>query len=198
MKHSKTYQDKHVKNNDICKDSLSFPVGSTIAVECDYGGSWTHGVIKQTNSSVHKGRLYIVRVAKTASLIPQNKSHIWSTSIATEQFLMEQIKKGLGWLGGIFMETMPVEHGGLFKSCTAASWMCIVHNVRWGENNSNILKSDRWEESNHVTPIQQSQEAYFRHIVCDDKLGYITGNNIPTNMIIKSNPHSTKDDPRTR
>ena len=37
----------------------------------------------------------------------------------------EQINKGTGQLEDVFLETIPVDHGRLFKSCTAASWMHI-------------------------------------------------------------------------
>ena len=38
----KAQQDKYVKNSNTCKDSLSFPMGSTVAVQYKEGGPWTH------------------------------------------------------------------------------------------------------------------------------------------------------------
>ena len=51
--------------NDICYDSLSLSIGSTLATHhgdeiVDHGCT----VIKQTKNRDHKGRFYIVRVTK--------------------------------------------------------------------------------------------------------------------------------------
>ena len=34
----------YIKDNDICKDSLSFPIGSTVAMQHEDEGQWMHGV----------------------------------------------------------------------------------------------------------------------------------------------------------
>ena len=60
----KAHQDKYVKNSDTHKDLLSFPIMSTVATHCEDGGPWMHGLIKEANSSGHKGRCYIIRVTK--------------------------------------------------------------------------------------------------------------------------------------
>ena len=41
----KAHQDIYLKGNDACKDSLSSPIGYTVAVEWEYGGPWIHRVI---------------------------------------------------------------------------------------------------------------------------------------------------------
>ena len=51
----KTCQDKYLKGNDACKDSLLFPIRSTVAVQHEYGGSRTHGVVEEANSTYHSG-----------------------------------------------------------------------------------------------------------------------------------------------
>ena len=43
----KVGQNKYIKGNDTDKDSLPFPVGSTISIQHEDGGSWMHGVIKE-------------------------------------------------------------------------------------------------------------------------------------------------------
>ena len=35
----KAHQNKYIKENDTCKDSLSFPIGPTVAIQCEDGGS---------------------------------------------------------------------------------------------------------------------------------------------------------------
>ena len=38
----KAHQDKYVKGNNTHKDSLSFPLGSTVAMKHEDGGPWMH------------------------------------------------------------------------------------------------------------------------------------------------------------
>ena len=73
----------------IFKNTHFFPIGSTVAVQCEDGGPWLHCVIKEANNSGHSGRSFIIRVAKMGRLIMWNTRHICSTSITTEQYLQE-------------------------------------------------------------------------------------------------------------
>ena len=54
------------------------------------------------------------------------------------------------------------------------------------------------EESNHVTPTKQSQAASFKHVASDYRLDFITINNMPANMTMKSSPSPVKCETRTR
>ena len=98
-------------------------------MQCEDGGPWMCGVIKEANRGDQNGRSYVFRVTKTGRLIILNTRHMHNTPINTEQYLQEQIKKGTGQLEDIFMETIPVDYGKLLKMCTADSWMHVVHNV---------------------------------------------------------------------
>ena len=49
----KTYQQKYTNGNDNCEDSFSFPIGSTVAVQCKDDIPWTHGIVQQTNGNDH-------------------------------------------------------------------------------------------------------------------------------------------------
>ena len=51
----KACQDKYVKGNDTCKDSLSFCIGHTVAVQCEDWALWMYRVIEGANSSDHRG-----------------------------------------------------------------------------------------------------------------------------------------------
>ena len=53
-----------------------------------------HRVIKEANSSDLNGRSYIIRVMKTGRIITWDIRHICSTQVTTEQYLLEQMKKG--------------------------------------------------------------------------------------------------------
>ena len=43
----KAHQDKYVNGNDTCKDLLPFPIKSIVAMHCEDGVSYMHGVIKK-------------------------------------------------------------------------------------------------------------------------------------------------------
>ena len=88
----KTHQHKYVKDSDTHKELLSFPIGSTVAMQHEYGGPWTHRIIKEANNSEHNGRSYIIRVIKIEKFITQNTRHIHSAPITREQYLRGQIK----------------------------------------------------------------------------------------------------------
>ena len=105
----KTSQDKYTKGNDTHKDSLSFPVGTRVAIQCEDCGPWTHGTVEKANGTDQQGLSYIIRVTKTGRLTTQNMRYICSTPIGTEQYLWKQIKKGTGWLEAIFMEARSVK-----------------------------------------------------------------------------------------
>ena len=61
-------------------------------------------------------------MTKTETLIMRSTRNIYSTPIIAEQFIWEQIKKkGIRQLLDIFKDTIPVEHGRMFKSHTADS-----------------------------------------------------------------------------
>ena len=76
------------------------------------------------------------------------------------------------------MKTFLVDHDRIIRSYTKDSQAPMSH--------SYTSNSERVEESKHVTPLQQSQEAYFRHIACDDKLDCNTIKNTQANMATKT------------
>ena len=88
----KGHHNKYIKNNDIHKDSFSFPVRSTLPVQDDDGRPWIHKVIKEVSNSDHTGRTYIVRVIKMGRLIMWKRRHIWSTP-EVKRVPQEQIEK---------------------------------------------------------------------------------------------------------
>ena len=46
----KAHQDKYLKGSDTHKDSLSFPIGSTVTLQWEDGGPWMYGLISETDS----------------------------------------------------------------------------------------------------------------------------------------------------
>ena len=49
-RHTKT---KYTKGNDTYKDSFYFPKASTVAVQCEDGGPWIHGIVEEMKGTDH-------------------------------------------------------------------------------------------------------------------------------------------------
>ena len=90
------WQDKYSKDCDIHQHSIHFLAGSTVAMQMEDDGLWTHGVIVEGNSEDHNEQTYKVRVTKTGRLITHNTRHLQKTPVATEQYLRQQTAKGNG------------------------------------------------------------------------------------------------------
>ena len=41
---------------------IFLPTGSTVAVKCNDGGPWTHGIVARHRSDNHPGTMYRIRV----------------------------------------------------------------------------------------------------------------------------------------
>ena len=83
----KAQQDKDLKGNGTCKDTLSFPVGSTVTVQWEDGVPWMHGVFVDANGTDHNGWSYIVRATEMDRLITHITRHIWKILIMVKQYL---------------------------------------------------------------------------------------------------------------
>ena len=76
----------------ILTDSFSFPIGSTIAVQCEDGGHWTCGIGKEVKGTDHHGWSYMIGLMKSGKLIRCNMRHVQNTD-NKRKYIMEQIKK---------------------------------------------------------------------------------------------------------
>ena len=72
---------------------MSLPIGSTVAVQHEDGGPWTHGMTEGTGDHNHHGRSYHTCITKTGRLVTGNRQHIIPTQISAEQYLNEQLQK---------------------------------------------------------------------------------------------------------
>ena len=52
----KMHEKKCIKDSGTYKGSLSLSMGSTLAIQCENGGPWTHRVIEKVNISDHNGK----------------------------------------------------------------------------------------------------------------------------------------------
>ena len=47
---------KNDKNHDTSQNYASIPIGSTVAVQCEYGVPWTHGTVEWKGDNNHNDR----------------------------------------------------------------------------------------------------------------------------------------------
>ena len=88
-------QMKNDKNHYSSRNSISIQIGSTVAVQQEDSGLWTHGtVVGKVDHNCHS-RYDIVCATKTEWLITRNSKHANTTLITGEQFLWDQIYKNI-------------------------------------------------------------------------------------------------------
>ena len=75
----KACQDKSIKCCDTFKDLLSFPIGSTVALQWEDSGPQMHEVITEASSTDLNGWSYIIKVTKMGRLITHNMTHLKDT-----------------------------------------------------------------------------------------------------------------------
>ena len=69
---------------------MSIPIGSTVVVQGEDRGLWTHGTVVGKGSH---NRSYKIQVTKTGRIIMCNRQHIKPTPITAENFLHNQANK---------------------------------------------------------------------------------------------------------
>ena len=85
-------------------------------------------VTVEANGSDHRGHSYNVLVMKTGRLITCNTKQICSTTISSERYMHEQMKKAAGLHGDIFMQTILLSQAGYAHHVqhTMEQRQCIV------------------------------------------------------------------------
>ena len=119
-----------MNGSDTYRDSLSFLLGATVAMQQQDGGKWIHGVIVEVNSTDHNGWSYIVRVMKMGRIITYNTRHICKTLLSVKQYLWEQIKKWTGHLKVIFTEARSDKHNMIFSPYAAGTQVKLCNSDR--------------------------------------------------------------------
>ena len=91
--HSEALVNRQAKNDKkygTARNYDLFSVGSTVAVQQEKGGLWTHGTVVGRGDHNHNNRSYTIRVTKTGCIITRNSKHIKTTPITTEQYIRDQ------------------------------------------------------------------------------------------------------------
>ena len=127
------HQSKYIKDKNTHKDSFSFPIGPTVAIqhkEHEDGGLWMCRVIGEANGSNHTGRSYINRLMKNGKIDNvEHKSHI-QLSNNYRPVPVSKDKNGTEQLEDIFIKTTPVEYDKKLNSYTADSQKHMAYNGR--------------------------------------------------------------------
>ena len=92
--HYKTLINRQARNDkkyDTDRNYDLFSIGSTVAVQWEDGGPWTHGTVVGRCHHNDNSRSYTVRVTKTGDIIIRNNKHIKTTPITAEQYLRDQL-----------------------------------------------------------------------------------------------------------
>ena len=86
-------QTKDYQNHGTPRNYVSFPIGSTVAVQCEDGEPWTHGTVEGKGDHNHHDRSYNICITKTGWLVTRDRKHIKPTQITAKQYLWEQLQK---------------------------------------------------------------------------------------------------------
>ena len=93
--HSKLVHRQHKNgiNNDASPVFASIAIGSTIAVQQEDGGLWTHRTIVGKGDHNHHNISYIIQISTTGRRITSNRQHIRLTLITTDNYICYQPTK---------------------------------------------------------------------------------------------------------
>ena len=86
-------QTKDDKNQDTPRNYVSIPTGSTVVVQCEDGGPWTHGTVEGKCDNNHHESSYNINITKTGWLVSRDRKHIKPTQITADQYLQDQLQK---------------------------------------------------------------------------------------------------------
>ena len=86
-------QPENDKNHDTSIIMLLFCKGSTIVVQWEAGGPWTHGTVVGRGYHNYNSRSYMICVTKTGWLITRNSKHIKARPTTAEQYLWNRLGK---------------------------------------------------------------------------------------------------------
>ena len=84
-------QIRNDKNYDTARNYDLFSIESTLVVQQEDGGAWTHGTIVGTDNHSHINRSYTIRITRMGYIITSNSKHIKTTPITAEQYLRDQL-----------------------------------------------------------------------------------------------------------
>ena len=86
-------QTKHDKNQGTLRNYVSVTTGSTVAVQHEDRGQWTHGSVEGKGDHKHHERSYNICITKMGGLVTRDRKHLKPAQITAEQYLQGQLQK---------------------------------------------------------------------------------------------------------
>ena len=78
---------------DTSKNFVSLPIRSTVVVQGEDRGPWTHGTIEDKGDHNYHDRTYKICITKTGRIITGNRQHIKPAPLYVEHYLCSQLNK---------------------------------------------------------------------------------------------------------
>ena len=79
-------QSKNDSNNDASQVFAYIPIGSSVVVQWEDRGPWTHGTIIGKGNHNHHNRSYCIQVTTLGRIITCNRQHIKLTLITAQDY----------------------------------------------------------------------------------------------------------------
>ena len=86
-------QGKNDPNNNTSQVFVSIHIGSTVVVQKEDRGPWTHGSIVGKGNHNHENRLYKIQLTTRGRIITCNRQHIKPIPITVEDYMHYQARK---------------------------------------------------------------------------------------------------------
>ena len=86
-------QHKNDTNNDALPVVGFIPLGSTVAVQWEDGGPWTHGMVIGMGDQNHHNQSYTIQITTTGRRITHKRQYVRLTPITIENYICYQATK---------------------------------------------------------------------------------------------------------
>ena len=84
---------KNDRSCDTSSNYASFSLGSTVGIQWEDGGLWSHGRVIGRGNHDCGNRLFMIGITKASWRVTRNSKHIKTTPITAEQYLRAQLSK---------------------------------------------------------------------------------------------------------
>ena len=78
-------QTKDDNSQGTPRNYVSVPIGSTVVVQHEDEGPWTHGTVEGKGDHNHHDKFYNILITKMGQLVTRDRKHIKPTQITAEQ-----------------------------------------------------------------------------------------------------------------
>ena len=94
--HAKIIKRQKKNDNDTAVTFSCIPIGSTVAVQQEDGGPWTHGTVVGTGDHNHHEKSYTIQLTSYGRHITCNRHHIKPMAVRADTYIQYQSAKQHG------------------------------------------------------------------------------------------------------